>query len=456
MCDGPAQSSIRGMLERLGSASAARPRRTLLLVLAFVVLAGVVGGPVAGRLQSGGGFTPGGSESGRAEAQLQAATGLDSAPGLAVLVRGADPQAVADRLAQLPGVARTGVEVRGPNALVTASIRASAEEEDVGEAAIAAFAGRQDVTVGGPAVAGHQIGETVSEDLGRAELLAFPLLLVLSLLFFRGRAALLPLVVGITTVLGTFLLLTGVNQIYSLNVFALNLVIGLGLGLAIDYTLFLVTRFREELTAGAEPRAAVVTTMRTAGRTVVFSAATVAAALATLTVFPLGFAQSMGIAGASVAAVAALASLAVSPALLVIWGTKLLPRRDAGAAAAQDRWHRLAHGVMRRPGVIAAVTAALMLAVALPALGVKWTPVDATALPNDQSARIVSDAIQRDFGGAGATPVTVVATASDGAAVGEFADRIKGLEGVSAVAAPADLGGDTWRVTRHRSGPAVR
>ena len=166
------------------------------------------------------------------------------------------------------------------------------------------------MTVGGGAVSGMQIGETVSEDLGRAEMLALPFLALLSLLFFRGRAALMPLVVGMTTVLGTFLVLTGVNQIYGLSVFALNLVIGLGLGLAIDYTLFMVTRFREELAKGDEPRQAVRTTMSTAGRTIVFSAATVAGALATLTVFPLGFAQSMGIAGASVAVVAALATLA--------------------------------------------------------------------------------------------------------------------------------------------------
>ena len=145
----------------------------------------------------------------------------------------------------------------------------------------------------------------MSEDLGRAELLAFPVLLLLSLLFFRGRATVLPLAVGMTTVLGTFLALTVVNQAYALSIFALNLVIGLGLGLAIDYTLFLVTRFREEL-AKDNPDA-VRTTMRTAGRTVVFSAVTVAAALITLTVFPLGFLKSMGIAGAVVALVGGLA-----------------------------------------------------------------------------------------------------------------------------------------------------
>jgi uncharacterized membrane protein YdfJ with MMPL/SSD domain len=447
-----------GMLERFGSLSAARPRRTLIILLAFVVLAGVVGGPLAGQLESGGGFTTDSSESSRADRQLQRATGDGTAPGIVVLVGGSTAgleqraEATARELAQLPGVAAAapaGLSEDGRGALVTGTLRAGAEDEDVADAALSTFEGRTDVTVGGSAVADLQLSETISGDLARAELLAFPLLFLLSLLFFRGRAALLPLVVGVTTVLGTFLVLTGVNQVYGLNVFALNLVMGLGLGLAIDYTLFLVTRFREELAGGADTHAAVRTTMNTAGRTVAFSAATVAAALATLTVFPLGFAQSMGIAGASVAAVAALATLAVSPALLAMWGPKMLRRRDKGAATAEDRWYRLAHAVMRRPGVIAIATAAVMLAVALPALGVNWTPVDSTVIPTDKSSRVVADAIQRDFGGAGETPVTVALTAppSDGAAVRAFAGEVGNIEGVRSVAAPADLGSDTWRIT---------
>jgi uncharacterized membrane protein YdfJ with MMPL/SSD domain len=450
-----------GMLERLGNLSAARPRRTLAVLFAFVVLAGVVGGPVAGQLESGGGFTTDASESSRADDQLARATGRDAAPGVLLLVDGPAverrAQAAADELSAIPGVAEAapaGVSEDGRSAVVTGSIETGADEEDVAEATLEAFDGDAHVTVGGSAVADLQVGETVSEDLGRAELIAFPLLLLLSLLFFRGRAALLPLVVGVTTVLGTFLVLMGVNQVYGLNVYALNLVMGLGLGLAIDYTLFVVTRFREELGNGAEPRAAVRTTMTTAGRTVAFSAATVAAALATLTVFPLGFAQSMGIAGASVAVVAALATLAVSPALLAMWGRKLLRRRDTGAAAAEDRWHRLAHAVMRRPGIVAAATAAVMLALALPALGVNWTPVDSTAIPTDKSARVVADAVERDFGGSGSTPVTVAVTAapSDAAAVRELAGEIRGLDGVQAVAAPTDLGSDTWLVSVDAAG----
>ena len=445
------------MLERLGSLSAARPRRTLIVLLAFVVLAGVVGGPVAGRLESGGGFTPRSSESSRADQQLERATGQDASPGIVLLVRGPRPdlqqraRAAADKLARVPGVAGArpaAVAKDGAGALVTGSIRARANEDDVADATLTAFKGNRNVTVGGSAVSGLQLGATISADLARAEMLAFPLLFVLSLLFFRGRAALLPVVVGITTVLGTFLVLTGVNELHGLNVFALNLVIGLGLGLAIDYTLFLVTRFREELAGGAEKRAAVRTTMRTAGRTVAFSAATVAAALATLTVFPLGFAQSMGIAGASVAVIAALASLAISPALLAMWGAKLL-RKDNAPAASHDRWHRIAHVVMRRPGIIAGATAAVMLAIAVPSIRVHWTPVDATVIPPDKSARVVSDAIQRDFGGAGSTPITVAVTApaSQAAAVREFAAAVHRLEHARSVEAPAYLGSDTWRVS---------
>ncbi len=439
------------MLQRLGQLSATRPWRSLLVLLVFVVLAGVIGGPVAGRLDGGDGFTPADAESSEATTQLERATGEETSPGVILLVRGDDAatQAAATELAAVPGVARAEpgpTSTNGDSHLVMGTLRAGVDDELVATDAIAAFEGREDIVVGGGAVAGAQLGETISEDLARAELFAFPLLILLSLLFFRGRAAVLPLVVGITTVLGTFLVLSVVNLVYGLNVFALNLVIGLGLGLAIDYTLFLVTRFREELANGAEPQAAVRTTMSTAGRTIVFSAATVAAALGTLTLFPLGFAQSMGIAGACVAVVAGVASLLVSPALLALWGHKLARKESA---VADDRWHRIAHAVMRRPGVIAAVTAAVMLAVALPALTVNWTPVDASAVPAGNSARVLSDATQAEFGGAGTTPVTMAVTAPESAAAE-----------VEAYAARYDaqaqyLGSNTWAVNVEAPGGAV-
>jgi uncharacterized membrane protein YdfJ with MMPL/SSD domain len=462
------------MLTSLAVRLSSRPKRTLLIALIVVIVAGVVGGPVAGALKGSGGFAPGSSDSQRATDQLQRATGLEPTAGIVLLVstpRGAAaaaPRIAAVRhdLASIPGVARTVAPAAtardGRHVLITGTLRASADDNQTAQAAVQAFAHNRDVTVGGPKVANEQISKTVTSDLAKAELLAFPLLIVLSLLFFRGRAALMPLAVGMATVLGTFLVLTGVNHVYGLSVFALNLVIGLGLGLAVDYTLFLVTRFREELnrTPPTPTPAAIATTMSRAGRTVLFSAATVACALATLTIFPQGFLKSMGIAGAIVALMAALAALTITPALLGLWGTKLARGGAATDAAAEHsaRWYRFARGVMRHPGPVAIVTAAVMVAAALPALGTKWTPAaDSSVIPQGQSARTVADALTRDFAGAGRLPVTVAITApgSDTAAVHGYARRIGELHGVTGITPPRYLGRATWQVNAAVTGDSA-
>jgi RND superfamily putative drug exporter len=447
------------MLRSLAAKLSSHPRRTLLYVLVFVVVAGAVGGPVAGSLKSSGGFAPPKSDSQVATNRLQAASGAEPAPGIVLLVN--TPQgaaadrgrvgAISHRLATVPGIVRTSwpaaVARDGRHVLVTGTISASADDKSVAKSVEAAFAPDGDVTVGGTAVANQQINGLVIKDLGFAELLAFPLLIGLSILFFRGRAALMPLVVGVVTVLGTFLVLTGINHVYGLSIFALNLVIGMGLGLAVDYTLFIVTRYREELAGGAEVGEAIAVTMQRAGRTVLFSAATVACALVTLTLFPQGFLKSMGIAGASVAVMAALSAVVVSPAMLGLWGRKLA-RRDRPSGQ-PDRWYRFARTVMRRPGAVAAATAAVMVVAALPALSVVWSPAsDSSVIPVGQSARTVADALRTDFGGAGQSPVTVAirAPASDGAAVGAFAHRVAGFAGVQRVSQPRLLGDSTWQV----------
>jgi uncharacterized membrane protein YdfJ with MMPL/SSD domain len=432
------------------------PRRTLLAVLAFVLVAGALGGPLAGRLSSSGGFVAPGADSQVAIARLQAATGRDSAPGIVLLTTPAARDAAATRLGRVPGVASTSTPA--PR-IVTGTMWARADDDAVAGRVLDAFAGRRDVVVGGSAVADKQVGDTVGADLGRAELIAFPALLLLSLLFFRGRAALLPLAVGLTTVLGTFLVLSAVNVAYGLNVYALNLVMGLGLGLAIDYSLFLVTRLREELAAGAEVPAAIRATMRSAGRTVAFSAATVAAALITLTVFPQAFLKSMGIAGAVVAVVATGAALVISPALFALWGARL-GSAPAGAGAAA-RWRRLAHAVMRRPGPIAAVTAAAMLALAAPSLHTNWSAIDGSVIPKDKSARTVADALDRSDARAKAPVVVAVAAPQSARAdLDSYAGRIRRVPGVERVAAPRRLAADTWQIdavaTGDPAGPAAQ
>jgi RND superfamily putative drug exporter len=437
----PANAAEHGGM--LTSRLAARPRRTLLIVLLFVLVAGVLGGPVAGALKTDGGFVAPGADSQVASGRIEAATGTEADPGIVLLVRPptrARLAAAAQRLAHVPGIARTAAA----GATVTGVLRADADDDAVAQRALAAFHGRRDITVGGPAVASHQISRTVQEDLGRAELIAFPFLVALSLLFFRGRATLMPVLVGVTTVLGTFLVLSGVNHVYGLSVFALNLVIGLGLGLAVDYTLFLVTRYREELRRRGATPDAIRATMASAGRTVGFSAATVAAALVTLTVFPQGFLKSMGIAGAVVAVVAALAALVISPALFGLWGAKLAV---GTGQAAPGRWHRLAHAVMRRPWTVATVTAAAMLAIAAPSLTTTWSAVDGSVIPKGDSARTVADALAAHNRAAEAPVLTAIsAPRSARAQVEAFAARERALAGVQRTAAPRYLGHDTWQL----------
>ncbi len=452
------------MLTSLADSLSAHPRRTLLITLAFVVVAGAIGGPLAGSLKSSGGFAPSNSDSEMSVRQLQAATGTKGSPGVLLVLatpRGYSASAsriagVTQRLRLVGGIASVAgpaaVSRDGRRVLVTGTLRAGTDDAATARSVQNVFGAARDVTVGGSVVANQQIGSAVGKDLGRAELLALPLLVVLSLVFFRRRAALMPVAVGLTTVLGTFLVLTGINQLYGLSVFALNLVIGLGLGLSIDYTLFILTRYREELTrVGATPEA-ISATLSRAGRTVLFSAATVALAMATLTVFPLGFAKSMGIAGATVAIVAALASILISPALLAIWGAKL--SRSTDAAPTDGRWYRFAQAVMRRPLPVAILTTAVMLAVALPALGTVWSPVDSAIIPKSDSARVVADSLQRDFAGGGRSPVTVAISASRAQApkVESFAARVSRLPAVTKVTPPRLVGPSTWQLDASAAG----
>src|SRR5919201_3414401 len=308
--------------------------------------------------------------------------------------------------------------------------------------------GMPGVTLGGPAVTRAQIGEQVQSDLGRAELLAFPILALLAFVFFRGgRAAALPLVVGLFAVAGSFFVLRLINSAYELSIYSLNVVFGLGLGLAIDYALFLLSRFREELAAGREVPDAVRTAMTTAGRTVVFSALTVAAAMLSLVVFPQQFLKSIGIGGAVVALVAASIALTILPALFARMGTKLMPRGGV-TNPAETRWARITATVLKRPGAIAAVTAVAMILVAVPTLRAQWTGVDAGILATSHSARVVDDRLAADYPRLSAEPVVVAvhAPASARDAVDRYAASIGRVDGVRSVSTPQRLDGSTWRI----------
>ena len=329
------------------------------------------------------------------------------------------------------------------------------EREDAADALAESLADEPSVSFGGPAIAQAQVGERVESDLQRAELIAFPILFVLSLLFFRSLvAALLPLLVGALAIVSTFLFLRAAVEVTEISIFAINLVTGLGLGLAIDYSLFVVSRYREEIArSGAGPEA-LRRTLATAGRTVFFSSLTVAGALASLVVFPQNFLYSMGIGGAAVAVIAAVISLTVLPAILAMLGERVnalapafLHRRAATDARPTQAgfWYRLSQLVMRMPGRVAAASAALLIALGIPFLAIEFTSVDAQVLPESASARQVDDVLRTDFPPFYDTPVTVVYR-GDAEGARAIADRLETLPGAAAVERPQELDGGVFAI----------
>jgi uncharacterized membrane protein YdfJ with MMPL/SSD domain len=450
------------MLAALARLAIGHPRRMVLAALAVFAVAAAFGATAAGLLSAQNPFSDPSSASARAQALVQRATGREASPGVLALVA-APPgspavTAVARAMAGVPGVAAVAapaaghddglVSTSGRSSLVVATLRATAVPGTVVPAIEAALHGRPGVLLGGGDVANVQTGKQALADLGLAEALAFPLLALLAFVVFRGIAALLPIAVGGMAVMGTFLVLRLVNLALPLSVFALNLVIGLGLGLAVDYSLFLVWRFREEIGRDGDTARALQVTLATTGRTVMFSALTVAAALASLLVFPQRFLVSMGIGGAAVALVAAASALLIVPSLLVLLSRRL--GRVKPSPPDSGAWYRLANGVMRHPAPVAAGTAALLLLAAAPALTVHWSGIDATVLPRSQSARVVAGTVARDFPAAGSgSAILVVASAPATARpdLSGYAARLAAIPGVAKASPPAQLSPGTWQIS---------
>jgi uncharacterized membrane protein YdfJ with MMPL/SSD domain len=306
------------------------------------------------------------------------------------------------------------------------------------------FKGNPNVLLGGGVIGYEQVGRTVEEDLVRAELIAFPLLLVLAFWVFRGLvAAQLPPLVGGLTILLSFLGLRIATELTPLSVFALNLVTGMGLGLAIDWSLLVASRYREELLAGRD--GAVRRTVTTAGRTVVFSALTVAAAMASLLVFPQRFLFSMGVGGVLVALLGGAVSLIVLPAVLALLGPRvnaLAPKRWQRAGPGGGAWYGFSRFVMRRAAFVAAASAALLIVFGLPFLRVHFTAADARVLPRSASAHKVYDQISADFRHT-TTPFYAVVQGRR-ADVQPFVRSVAALPGTPLVSRPRRLAPNVW------------
>ncbi|MER5430632.1 MMPL family transporter [Streptomyces sp. NPDC002588] len=418
----------------------ARPRLTLLAALVLTLLAVLAGSGVADRLGSGGWEDPA-AESTYATKALEREF-PDSQPNLLLLVdagrSSVDDKAVAaeavgltTRLAAEKGIvgvgsywqadASTAPALRakdGHEALIAARItgdeKATAETLDRIAPSYRGKHGPVEVRIGGMVAVRHEMQQTIQEDLTRAEVIALPITLVLLVMVFGSAiAALLPLGIGIVAILGTNAVLSGLTEFTDVSVFAMNLTTALGLGLAVDYALFIVRRFREELATGAEPRTAIGTTLRTAGRTVLFSALTVAVSLAAMLVFPQYFLRSFAYAGMAVVLLAAGAALILLPAALVLLGHRVnaldlrrvfrrkppsTPSPDADAEGGKG-WARAADLVMRRAPFFALATTAVLVLLGLPFLGVKFGTADDRQLPATAESHVVQQHIRGGFPG---------------------------------------------------------
>jgi uncharacterized membrane protein YdfJ with MMPL/SSD domain len=468
------------MFEAWGRGLYRARRLTLLIALLFAIGAGVWGTGVFGKLDSGNTFTPPNSQS-NVESNLAASLFGRNGADVVVLFHSAadtvaDPayrQAVAAYLAALPAnqVTKSATYwTSGQPDLVSADKHSTyavlqlaggtdQAREDTYKAIKADFPATAGpagdgitAQVGGTTATEVTINSEVSANIARAESISFPVLLVLLVLIFGSVVAgFVPLALGGLAILGSFSVLRLITLATTVSEYSLNIITILGLGLGIDYGLFMVTRFREELRRQPTVERAVARTVATAGRTVLVSGVTVAVALCGLMLFQPVFLRSMGYGGVATVAIDVIAALTVLPALLAVLGHRVnaLPvrksvRQDAVAKAeTEGRWYRLAQAVMRRPVAFVSVIVIVLLALGTPFLRIAWGGTDARVLPATSTVRQVQDALTSEFPANSTNPIEAVVTGvTSPAQLTGYTNRIAAIPGVAGVQVTARHAGD--------------
>jgi len=472
-----------------------RRRLVLLTAVAVVVGAAVWGTGVFGSLQSAGGFTAPGSQSEQASNIATKAFGRDTAD-VVVLYRSAtmtvaDPeyrQAVTGTLAALPHDKVLSAvsywtahspQFAGAGGHETYAVLHLAGADDAAQIkayeAISGKLGAPGLTehIGGQIPLEQTVNSQVKSDIGRAEGLSTPVLLILMLVIFGSLAAAsLPLAIGAAAIFGSFAALRLLTLVTDVSIYSINITTILGLGLAIDYGLFMVARFRDELNAQPTTEAALARTVATAGRTVAVSGITVALALASLMLFPEMFLRSMGYGGVATVLVDMLAALTIMPALLAVLGPRvnaLRIRRSvrrAPTADASGAWYRIARSVMRRPVVYAAVIVIALLALGSPFRSITWGGTDARVLPSGSAPRVVAEALARDFPANATSPIEAVvkfdgpvSAPAERAALAAYTARLGNVPGVTAAqvtGAAGDVARVDLRFAANDESPAAR
>jgi RND superfamily putative drug exporter len=471
-----------GVLQRIALVAIAAPRWVIAVGVLAMLAAGIFGVPVAKSLSSSG-FQDPTSESARATQLLTdkfhqgdmqmliTVTAPDSATGPAARAVGL---AIVDQLRQSPNVAEVTSAWTAPPAaakrlvsndgkagLVVAGIGGGesaaqktaktlsdevAQEHPISTTGII-------VRSGGVAVVDAQINSQLQSDLLLMESIAVPLSFVVLVWVFGGLlAAALPVAVGLMAIVGSMAVLRFITFGTDVSIFALNVSIAMGLALAIDYTLLIVSRYRDELADNADPNTALVRTMTTAGRTVLFSATTVALSMAAMILFPMHVLKSFAYAGVATVAFAALAAVVVTPAAIVLLGDRLdaldarrlarrlLHRREPVRRPIEAQfWYRSTTFVMRRALPLGLAVVALLLVLGAPFVGVKWGFPDDRVLPASASAHQLGDQLRNDFADNSAAAVTAVVPDANGLTsvdLQRYAAELSRVPDVSAVSAP--------------------
>jgi putative drug exporter of the RND superfamily len=316
-----------------------------------------------------------------------------------------------------------------------------------------------DIYVGGFSTFNAAINSKISADLKLAEIISIPLTFIFLAFVFGGLvASAMPLVIGVSAILGAFFILYLISLSTDISVFALNLVTGLGLGLGIDYALLIVNRFREELNKGNSVEDSVIRTVATAGRTVFFSGVTVIITLSSLMLFPLGFLKSFGYAGVSVVSIAILSSLIPLPAILALLGRridKFVVRRKSLAPKEEGGWARTARYVMKRPISVVVLALIFLGILAAPVKDLVFSQVDSRVLPASDRSAIAAQFILDKFPGQQGNPIEIIfpGAADNILEINDYASRIINVPGIISVGKVETFGADARLSAIHSMGP---
>ena len=457
------------MLDRWSRLLVRRPLAVLLAGLALALAAGAYGAGVFGSLSQGG-FADPESESAMALSREQETVGNHGVDVVALYssdeLRVQDPefrQRVEEALSGIPDGTTTEVvtwyDTKSPDLLsrdghstqVLISLEGETQDDDLAsydEIEPTLHAEGLETDLAGTYAVFADVNERTEQDLRRAETISLPVVAILAVLIFGSLvAASMPVLVGALAVVGAMAVIRLLTLFTDVSIFSINVITLLGMGLAIDYALFVVSRFREELARRPvdDPAAvgeALRTTMQTAGRTVLFSGLTVAAAMSSLLVFPQAFLRSMGYGGIAAVLVAMVAALTVLPATLRLLGRRIDKGRVLRRRRTEDDhgvWARIAAGVMRRPVfVLVAVTAGLLV-LASPFLGVKWGSVDHRILPHDAPSYVATEKLADEFGSETST-ATILLDGTDPADARAYTRELEAVDGVTAVQPVAEDG----------------